>query len=76
MLALLDFQFDFICLTETKLQYSKEPLIDINIDGYQNPVGTPTESTKGGVLIYAKKGSNFEKVPSIIRNQIDLMSTY
>ena len=34
-------------------------LVSIEIDGYQSPVGMPTESSKGGVLIYSKVGINF-----------------
>ena len=55
----MNFKFDFICLTESKIQKGCEPKIDINIQGYQPPVGVPTESTKGGVLLYAKYGLNF-----------------
>ena len=29
-----------------------------HMDGYQSPLGTPTESTKGGVLLYVKTGIN------------------
>ena len=35
-------------------------MIDISLHGYQAPIGTPTESTKGGVLNYIKKGLNFK----------------
>ena len=47
-----------------------QPQIDINIDGYQPPEGTPTEGEKGGVLIYAKNGINY--VP---RNDLNLYSS-
>ena len=58
-LQLLDFQFDFICISESKIE-KDQPVskIDISIDGYQSPIGTPTESTKGGVLLYVKTGLN------------------
>ena len=58
-LQLLDFQFDFICINESKIE-KDQPVskIDISIDGYQSPIGTPTESTKGGVLLYVKTGLN------------------
>ena len=52
ILEMLDFKFDIICLSESKIQKDHEPKVDININGYQTPVGTPTESSKGGVLIY------------------------
>ena len=57
---MLEFNFDIICLCESKIQKDCDPKIDINIDGYQSPVGSPTESTKGGVLIYVKNGINFK----------------
>ena len=59
ILDILEFKIDIICLSESKIQKDCDPKIDINIDGYQSPVGTPTESAKGGVLIYVKNGINF-----------------
>ena len=59
-LKLHNLQFDFICITETKIIKNIEPLVDITIDGYQYPVWTPTEATKGGVLIYVKEGIEFK----------------
>ena len=52
ILQLLNNKFDFICISESKLQKGIDPNVDINLEGYQTPVGTPTEATKGGVLIY------------------------
>ena len=57
---MLEFKFDILCLSESKIKIGFDPKIDINIDGYQSPVGTPTDSTKGGVLIYVKNGINFK----------------
>ena len=59
-LKLHNLQFDFICITETKIIKNIEPLVDITIDGYQYPVGTLTEATKGSVLIYVKEGIEFK----------------
>ena len=59
-LALLDFTFDIICISESKIIKDCDPKVDINILGYKTPVGTPTESTKGGVLIYVKDTLNFK----------------
>jgi exonuclease III len=56
---MIDFKFDFICLTESKIQNNIEPKVNINIDGYKSPVGVATEAEKGGVLIYAKSGIDF-----------------
>ena len=60
ILAMLEFKFDVLCLSESKIHRDFDPKIDINIEGYQSPVGTPTESTKGGVLIYVKNSINFK----------------
>ena len=56
LLELLNFSFDFICISESKIEKNYEPKIDIGIDGYECPISKPTEATKGGVLIYSKKG--------------------
>ena len=54
LIGMLDHKFDFICLSESKIMKGIQPQIDINIDGYQPPEGTPTEGEKGGVLICQK----------------------
>ena len=59
-LELLDFWFDIICISESKIIKDYAPKVDINITGYKSPVSTTTESTKGGVLIYAKNTINFK----------------
>ena len=70
ILQMLNFHFDFICLTESKIQKDAEPKVDINTNDYQTPFGTPTESSKGGVLIYAKTGINFKP-----RNDLNIYKT-
>ena len=55
-LLLLDHQFDFICISETKIKKDIAPKFSTLLDGYQEPVGTPTEAGKGGVFIYIKNG--------------------
>ena len=59
-LQLIEYKFDFICLSESKLKVNSDPKVDIRIKNYQPPVGTPSVAAKGGVLIYAKDGINFE----------------
>ena len=59
-LKLINLKFDFICITESKIRKNIEPETDITIDGYQYPVGTPTEAAKAGVLIYVKEGIDFK----------------
>ena len=58
-LYLIIFKLDIICITESKIRKNKEPKTDISLDDYQYPIGTPTEATKGGVLIYVKEGNHF-----------------
>ena len=65
LLILLEFQFDFICISESKLSKNNNPQLDISIEGYQSPIGTPTESTKGGVLIYVKSGISVKPRPDL-----------
>jgi hypothetical protein len=59
-LEMVDFKFDIICISESKIIKDSEPKIDINLDGYKPPISVPTESSKGGVLIYVKNGINFK----------------
>ena len=65
VLSMLNFNFDVICLTESKLIKNIPPTVDILIPNYQNPVGTPTEATKGGVLIYVRNGIHFRPKVSL-----------
>ena len=52
-LSLLDFDFDLIAISETKIIKNVEPNYDVSIEGYNHHL-VPTESTRGGVLIYVK----------------------
>ena len=65
VLKMLNFNFDFICLSESKILKDRPPISDISIEGYQTPVGTPTEATKGGVLMYIKEGINYKPRPDL-----------
>ena len=47
----LDFKFDILAISESKLKRFTIPNININIPNYQY-VHTPTEASKGGTLIY------------------------
>ena len=51
LLQLLDHPFDIIAISETKIQKGTNPTKDINIPNYHY-LHTPTESTKGGTLLY------------------------
>lgn len=58
LLELIEFKFDVIAITESKLIDGVLPNIDINIDGYKTPINTPTKANKGGVLLYVSDELN------------------
>ena len=60
ILQMLNFKFDIIAISESKLQVGVEPKVNINLKGFQNPISTPTEASKGGVLLYIAEGLNFK----------------
>ena len=64
-LNILNFKFDIIALSESKILKGKEPVMDINLVGYHDPIGTPTEATKGGVLLYISDELNFKPRPDL-----------
>ena len=43
ILLLLEFKFDIIAISESKLQLGIEPNVDLQISGYHTPLSTPTE---------------------------------
>ena len=53
-LSLLDFKFDVIAITETKIRAGIEPIFDPSLNGYKL-FQTPTECGKGGALLYVKE---------------------
>ena len=59
LLHLLNFEFDILCFSESKLLEGINPKTSIYLEGYQEPIGMPTKATKGGVLMYVKNGINF-----------------
>ena len=58
LLSMLNHSFDIIALSESKLK--NDPVTNINIDGYQIPRITNTESEKGGTMLYVLNGINFK----------------
>ena len=52
---MLNFKFDVIGISETKIKKEISPNYDVNIEGYKKPYLTPTESDKGGVNLYIAK---------------------
>ena len=57
VLAMLNFKFDVIGITETKIKKDIVPDYDMSIKGYQHYF-TPTESNKGGVILYIAEQHN------------------
>ena len=58
LLSLLEYNFDIIAITESKLQRGILPTVDISIEGYKTLQSTATEAMKGGVLIYVANHIN------------------
>ena len=69
LLQLMDFKFDILAISESKLEKGVKPVIDITLDNYHDPISTPSEATKGGVLIYVSKDLNFRP-----RNDLNIYS--
>ncbi len=59
-LSLLEFQFDVIGITETKFLKGIAPIKDPSLTGYKH-YHTPTESSKGGALLYVKDSLVFDR---------------
>ena len=59
LLELLEFEFDIIGISETKLLKDEQPVTDISLSNY-TLVHTPTEATKGGTLLYISNRINFK----------------
>ena len=49
-----------IAITETKIRSGREPIYDLSLTGY-NHYQTPTESGKGGVIIYVKNNLDVKR---------------
>ena len=65
VLSLLDFKFDFIGITESKIKKNSAPITYINTEGY-NHYSLPTDGDKGGSLLDIS--DRFESKP---RNDLD-----
>ena len=59
-LSLLETKFDIIGISETKFIKGITPIIDPKLPGYKHH-HTPTESSKGGVLMYIREGISFTR---------------
>ena len=56
---MLNYKFDIIGISETKIRFGIAPTYNINIKGY-NTLSTPSESEKGGLLIYIADHLNYK----------------
>ena len=54
----LNYKFDIIALSETKLQ--EEHAVNITLPGYRNPIHTFTEAYKRGVCVYISVAIDFK----------------
>ena len=59
LLSLLQCNFSFIGISETRLIKDREPVLDFSLPSYSN-VSTPTESSAGGVLLYISNSFAFK----------------
>ena len=60
---LIDFEFDVVAISESKLQTDTQAKVDITINGYHYPLSTT--ATKGGVLLYIKENLIFKPQPDL-----------
>ena len=58
LLIELNFKFDIIALTETKLKCP--PIVDISLEGYHPPTHSFTKAEKGGTLLYIANSITFK----------------
>ena len=58
ILQALDFEFDIIAISESKLK--SEPQIDISLAGFHPPYCKYTEAEKGGTILYVSNKLNFK----------------
>ena len=62
---MIEFQFDVLAISESKLQAGYQPKLDITINGYHYLLSTPSYATKGGVLLYIKENLIFKPRPDL-----------
>ena len=65
IINLLTCKLDVIALSESKIQKGTKPIIDISLQGYQAPICTQTEATKGRVLLYVSNELDFRLRPDL-----------
>ena len=78
ILTMLNFKFDIIGISETKIIKNIAPNFDTSMNGY-TPYETPTEGDKGGVSLYIAnhlKCKPRKDLDSLIYNSYDLESKF
>ena len=61
MISELNYKFSLIGLSETKISHDKEPILNLNIPGY-DLISGPSHSNAGGVAFYIR--NNFKYIKS------------
>ena len=76
LLQLTHYSFDIIAISETKIQRNQEVISDISIPNYQL-IHSPTDTTKGGTLLYITNKHNFKRRTDLEISQAkDVESTF
>ena len=69
-LSLLDFPYDVIAVTESRLQ-SNSPIANLEIEGYDF-IHTPTQTQCGGTGLYIKSSHDFEVIESLTKSNFNI----
>ena len=67
LLAILDHPFHIIGITETKIIDQKEPLTNINVDGYVFE-NTPTKTSFGGSGLFIRSDLDYKKIKNLSKS--------
>ena len=70
LLSLLQHNFTFIGISETRFLKNQEPTSNFSIPGYKS-VSTPTESSAGGVLLYISNSVSYKPRPDLNKAMYD-----
>ena len=69
LLSLLQHNFSFIGISETRFLYGREPVLDFSITGYSH-ISTPTDCTAGGVILYISNTLAFKPRPDLSSSKL------
>ena len=68
LLSILEFDFDVLTISETKINEFSQNLINFEIEGYNN-FYTPTKTNCGGTMIYVKKLYSSKLLPEFSQSE-------